>query len=834
MSERYAQLTYTSSDRSAHAGTPATPEAGGWQIQYASADLAETEVEFLLAGVRTSFVTDPPLPDYPTPEQLAAGPRRLAYRRRRDGAAGYWHTVPAGIDGTGRPGNVFAHVVLDRTPQVPPLIRPIQRWRSEDWLTPFGAAAVTQARVPSRAPGPADGVTADSVVEFALDTRTWRLGTLMGLLDATAAALDGGAPVVLGAVSPDTAAQWIGLVSFLMSAGTATRLCFSTFDRADQLTAALEGQQHLTAVPLGDLPALPDGVVVIDETATLSLGELGGTPHRTAVGQLITVTEWSVLAQEALLDPGAARWVLTELDQHAAAAGDGGLHPAWPLAATIAGHDRFADAHPEARTVLAEHAVDGLDPDSDTGRVVADAMTDFLGVDTEDVWQVVSRGIPGPAGELAAQTYLSRAVLDDEWLDRPGPVPVPAQYFSGRPVPAGVRTAVEQAIPRAAAVGAHRLLTLAALLSGAGIDDDRLGDTLGEVVGAELADPQAGPALVQRCAEHRIPLWPRLMAGAGALRVAGHRDGHSGLADTVLHWLAEDLTMPGADELGAAQQWDPVWLRAALCGAQADRAGIDGPDRLWWLSICRSSRRDQVAGSRVWEPGLLLVSGAGSLGAAAIPTLLGAPDSDNLMRLADEVIAANTDDTAVACAVARAWSPDEWVSSGYLDSHQRAYLGRWDAATAALATPLHEDAAVRLGVLCAMGDLRGYRHPSGLGALVSESRCTRRIAEVLIGLVDAAVVAGPDVLAAGMLWARDGEPDSRDGVFAAFTVAADRLARTRDYDEDDEEAAVAAMVRLGDDDGAASPRRYRKMVHKLVARRADAQPAPAARTWRTR
>ena len=81
-------------------------------------------------------------------------------------------------------------------------------------------------------------MTKDSVVAFALDTSTWRLATLFGLLDAVAAALDGGAPVVLGVESVDAAAQWIGLVSFLMSPGTAARLNFSTFDRADQLGLA--------------------------------------------------------------------------------------------------------------------------------------------------------------------------------------------------------------------------------------------------------------------------------------------------------------------------------------------------------------------------------------------------------------------------------------------------------------------------------------------------------------------------------------------------------------------------------------------------------------------
>ncbi|OOK73725.1 hypothetical protein BZL30_5246 [Mycobacterium kansasii] len=92
------------------------------------------------------------------------------------------------------------------------------------------------------------------MVNFAYDTSTWRLTTLFGLMDAVAAAIEGGPPVVLGAESDETAAQWIGLISFLMSPGTARSLNFSTFDRADQLEHAVRIGQHLTAIPRDDLP----------------------------------------------------------------------------------------------------------------------------------------------------------------------------------------------------------------------------------------------------------------------------------------------------------------------------------------------------------------------------------------------------------------------------------------------------------------------------------------------------------------------------------------------------------------------------------------------------
>src|ERR1700761_4988688 len=125
VSNRFSQLAYTSFDRPGG--------AGGWQIKQSSADLSPEETQRLVSGVRTAFRPVEPLPDYPTPQQLEAFPRRLAYRRwaRRDGGgSGYWHTAPAGADSTGRPGNVFAHVLLDRAPDTAPRLRPIQRWRA--------------------------------------------------------------------------------------------------------------------------------------------------------------------------------------------------------------------------------------------------------------------------------------------------------------------------------------------------------------------------------------------------------------------------------------------------------------------------------------------------------------------------------------------------------------------------------------------------------------------------------------------------------------------------------------------------------------------------------
>ena len=384
---RYGQLAYTSFDKPG--------SVGGWQIKQISGELSAAEAQTLVAGVRTAFDTVDPLPAYPTPEQLERGPRRLAYRRIDDRSAGYWHTVPAGSDNTGRPGNVFAHTLLDRDPDAAPHHRPIQWWRSPQWLCPYGAAAVARVVLPDEPPGPAAAVTKDSVVAFALDTSTWRLATLFGLLDAVVAALDGGAPVVLGVESVDAAAQWIGLVSYLMSPGAAARLNFSTFDRADQLGPGLQNTQHLTAVPVVDLPGVPAGVVVIDETATLSLGELGGEPHRTETGQPIAVTPWSAMAQVVLLEPRSARAVLDDIDRYGAQVEDSALPPAWPMAMAVAAAPEYADAHAEAHTVIAAHTPRGVAPGSVIGATISGVLNALVGNSTADAWHAVQHAPPG-------------------------------------------------------------------------------------------------------------------------------------------------------------------------------------------------------------------------------------------------------------------------------------------------------------------------------------------------------------------------------------------------------------------------------------------------------
>ncbi len=64
MTDRFAQLTYTSFD------TPGS--AGGWQVKQTTGSITPAEQHVLVTGVHTTLNPVEPLPQYPTPEQIAA------------------------------------------------------------------------------------------------------------------------------------------------------------------------------------------------------------------------------------------------------------------------------------------------------------------------------------------------------------------------------------------------------------------------------------------------------------------------------------------------------------------------------------------------------------------------------------------------------------------------------------------------------------------------------------------------------------------------------------------------------------------------------------------
>lgn len=806
MTSRYGQLTYTSFD--------AVGTVGGWQVKETTGGLTPAETQELMVGVHTVFRPVGPTPDFPTPEQLEQGPRRLAYRDV-PGGAGYWHTFPAGSDSTGRPGNVFAHVLLDRAPDTHPRCRAIQRWRSPHWLQPYGAAAVARAELPGDVPELGTTVTKDSVVAFALDTTTWRLATLFALLDAVAAALAGGPPVVLGVRSPDAAAQWIGLVSFLMSPGTAARLSFSTFDRAEQV--APHNGQVLSAVPLEDLSAVEPGMVVISESENVSLGELGGDPHRTAGGHRIEVTRWSVMAQVVLLDVASARGVLDDIDTYSGQVRDDGLHPAWPIAMAVAGKPEFADAQAEAHEVIAAHSPAGALVGSEAAYIIADVLAAVVGVTTADAWRARHELPDGAGATYADATYFARAIVDDAWMAQSGSIPLGPRTFHGKPTPSSLRVAIGPALDRGRQQGPDRLLRVIDLLLRAGVVDDRLQVTLTADVLPGLADPRV---------RGLIDAPDRLALGTWLLR-DGDADG-SAIGDDVLDWLAEAGPVPEPAELAGAQPWDSVWIRAALRGLRSRRSGVRHPGdagaQLWWLRTVDPDNFEAAAAASVWNPSdLLLAVGAEKLpGRAAVRTLLGAADSAALQQLAGKVIDDNVDGdgVVVACAAVRHIEPRNWLQQRYLHTHQSAYAPLWDQVLAEVGPEsVHPDFSVRLLAFALLGVLAGQPYPQACNALATETDCGAQAVARVLPLVDGGQLAPVTVVAISLLRSAAAESAAYapDPVDQLAGMLAGKLAAT--MGGADAESVVVLMAQLSGDSSEGTMRGYRKMVDRLMARR---------------
>ncbi|WP_135451351.1 hypothetical protein [Mycobacterium sp. DL99] len=824
MTARYGQLAYTSYD--------AVGAAGGWQVKQRTGALTSDEIAALIAGVRTVFRPVEALPPYPTAEQLEQRPRRLAFGRPDNDTAGYWHTVPAGTDSTGRPGNVFAHVVLDRMPFRAPHVRPIELWQSGGWVCPFGAAAVARAEIGDTPPAAGSVVTRDSVVAFALDARTWRLATLFVLLDAVAAALDGGAPVVLGTQSPDSAAQWIGVVSFLMSAGTAARLTFSTFDRADQVTLALQSGQLLTAVPIVDLDAIPAGVTVISEIEEVWLGELDGAPHRTAGGHAVEATAWSAMAQVALLDPHSARRLLDDIDRVAAQVVDQGLHPAWPMAMAIAGSPEFADAEEEAHEVIAGHSPLDVPAGSTAAATIFGVFSSVVGASTADAWRAVQELPDGPAAQFADATYLSRAIADDTWLAQIGPIPLGPRSFHGRPIPGQVKDAIGPALTAAREQGPERELRVVDLLLRAGIADARLNAALNNDLLPLLDDPVRGPKLRQR-----IDVDGRLALATTVLQSSGDVEGKA-ISDSLLDWFADATPLPGADELAGAQPWDRTWIRAAMHGLRTTRRGLARPGDagawLWWLRATGSPDFEDTVAASVWDPAdLQLAFGTEPVpGPAAIRTLLGAPDSAALTDLAGKVIDGNGDAGAVACAAVRHVDPWAWMQQRYVETHHSAYGPLWEKAMLTVERGLvHHDFEARLLTFAVLGVIAAQPYPAICNALASDAALGGEAVARAWPLIEGNEIAPQAVMAVSLVSTAAAEDSERlpDPVDELVGQLAQRAAAGLVEDDTLVEGVTVLMTQLSGDTSDGAQRRYRKMVSKMLERRGDTPPSLVAR-----
>jgi hypothetical protein len=442
---RYSQLTYTSFDAGAsaprgslHTATGQRSHGGGWQVKQVVGDLDPAEIEHLTARIVTRFDLEPALPAFPTPDQIAHRPARLSYVAFGDGRAAYWHTVDAGRDGTGRPGNVFAHVIaVEEQDGAVGGFAPIELWHWPGWLIPYGQEAVTAATLPDGPPALVanQALSVESSVAFLLDAAGDRTVVARVLLDAVAARLADptNGPVVLAVDDHDRAASWIAAVSHFLTPAGARNLSWSTHDSADAVAAGVAADLHLVVVPRAGATGLlgHTGVgAVIDETEEPYLGDPGSV-HRlpAAAAGTVAVTPLSVLAEAVLADEEIALRVLSRRDAVAAAfeAVDGAaLVPEWPIAVAVLDDPELAEFHRDAAAVVVDEAPQDLTAVPWAAALVEGTLRAHPPTPDEAVARLGGAARRGRGTGLLAQYVLAAALRDPGWLDRCDLAAVPA------------------------------------------------------------------------------------------------------------------------------------------------------------------------------------------------------------------------------------------------------------------------------------------------------------------------------------------------------------------------------------------------------------------------
>lgn len=545
---RFGHLIYTSFDDGSGTG-------GGWQVKDVSGGIDSAEREILTGWVKTRFDLLPALDRYPTPADVDGRQRRLMYAKVSCGAA-YWHTVEAGTDGSGRPGNVFAHVVLDREiASAEPPFRPIELWMSPTWLIPYGPVNTRSATVDSvELPALGGAVTRDRVIDFLLDASVFRLGTFQVLLDAVAHSWDGGPPVVLLVEDSASTVLWIGAVAYFMSPGTSRSFSWSTHDRADAISESIRRKIHLTIAPNSERDALTGrgDIVLLDDTDDPTLGVLDGDPHVTQAGTSVVVTPWSMLAQAVLIDHSTAILALGSQDSIAIEAGDTALSPMWPLAMAVASMPGMDDVKKEAARIISEQRPAALAPGSRLALVSDQVDEESAPKTTPEAVAALRRAQSRSLSVSTPLSYVVRlAIVDADWLITHRVGEIGAEFTGRAPaaLSAVIRTVVQGYIDAAQdkftkhVAQAVRILRTADLLvvtkCDAAVDVDLI-DLLCnafETIVAEFSDPVSATKIIETVGglderTLRLVVRPILATSAAAQQLPfGYRFG-----EVVLRW----------------------------------------------------------------------------------------------------------------------------------------------------------------------------------------------------------------------------------------------------------------------------------------------------------
>lgn len=331
------QLTYASAAATAQ-------RRGGWGIVEVEEGTPGELVEVMEQGVTTQMDVNEDLPEFSTEAMLARRPRSLRYDRDpHRGAAVWWHACQAGHDVTGRPGNIFNHVLgtVDRDTDV----RPVSLFRSPSWMTPFGHREVAAAHLDVFAFPPAWETRRGALHRASSDpVRT------EALLGAVAHCFHSDRPLILLG-EPADVLDVLERASWLTAATVAATIPFSTWERArktpppgapfsivgmppeDRNEVMRRMSAGETSALVLDLRFVPDEAA--DETWTL-IGQSWPTDRlwQDAFYSFADLDPDTALRVAGSMDEICQPTQMTEL-----------LSPGWPLALALLKH--FGATHPD-------------------------------------------------------------------------------------------------------------------------------------------------------------------------------------------------------------------------------------------------------------------------------------------------------------------------------------------------------------------------------------------------------------------------------------------------------------------------------------------------------
>jgi hypothetical protein len=200
-------------------------------------------------------------------------------------------------------------------------------------------------------------------------------------------------------------------------------------------------------------------------------------------------------------------------------------------------------------------------------------------------------------------------------------------------------------------------------------------------------------------------------------------------------------------------------------------------------------------------------------------------------ELATSVMDTSPDLIASACAAVRAIDPRVWVQQGYIEAHQAEYTPLWqDAVDIVGLAGVHPDFGTRLLTLSVVANVSGKPYPAASALLAADQLTADAAVDTVIALVDQQVLVPAAVLAASLVPQTDERSAGpAGGVDGVVSTVAQHLVTTREFSDDDVDTAVSMMAAMTGLDAAEAPRKYRKMVHKLLSAHAEGHSSLAAR-----